>query len=58
MKPAGVKGASGMALGGSDELGDGVWSGCHAGPSGPRAVGEEFAGILVTDRYSAYNWYP
>jgi transposase len=21
-------------------------------------LGEEFAGILVTDRYSAYNWYP
>jgi transposase len=21
-------------------------------------VGERFAGILVTDRYSAYNWYP
>jgi len=21
-------------------------------------LGEGFAGILVTDRYSAYNWYP
>jgi transposase len=21
-------------------------------------LGETFAGILVTDRYSAYNWYP
>jgi transposase len=21
-------------------------------------VGERFSGILVTDRYSAYNWYP
>jgi transposase len=21
-------------------------------------LGESFCGILVTDRYSAYNWYP
>ena len=21
-------------------------------------LGEQFSGILVTDRYSAYNWYP
>ena len=21
-------------------------------------LGERFSGILVTDRYSAYNWYP
>jgi transposase len=29
------------------------------GGQGARALlGEQFSGILVTDRYSAYNWYP
>ena len=28
------------------------------GPVAHELLGQTFAGILVTDRYSAYNWYP
>jgi transposase len=30
----------------------------RGGPVARELLGETFAGILVTDRYSAYNWYP
>ena len=30
----------------------------RGGPVAHELLGETFAGILVTDRYSAYNWYP
>src|SRR2546426_6132679 len=30
----------------------------RGGPVARALLGETFAGILVTDRYSAYNWYP
>jgi transposase len=30
----------------------------RGGPIARELLGETFAGILVTDRYSAYNWYP
>src|SRR5207244_1298465 len=30
----------------------------HGGSVARELLGETFAGILVTDRYSAYNWYP
>jgi transposase len=30
----------------------------RGGPVVRALLGETFAGILVTDRYSAYNWYP
>lgn len=30
----------------------------RGGPEARELVGETFSGILVTDRYSAYNWYP
>jgi hypothetical protein len=46
-------------MGRGDEPGDGV-----SDPDVPwwqvarELLGEHFSGILVTDRYSAYNWYP
>jgi transposase len=30
----------------------------RGGPVARELLGERFSGILVTDRYSAYNWYP
>jgi transposase len=30
----------------------------RGGPVARELLGQTFAGILVTDRYSAYNWYP
>src|SRR5215475_10376463 len=30
----------------------------RGGPVARALLGKTFAGILVTDRYSAYNWYP
>jgi transposase len=30
----------------------------RGGPVARELLGEHFSGILVTDRYSAYNWYP
>src|ERR671933_1002025 len=30
----------------------------RGGPVARELLGERFGGILVTDRYSAYNWYP
>ena len=46
-------------MGRRDELGDGLCGpDVTLWPSRPRPAGGTFAGILVTDRYSAYNWYP
>ena len=46
-------------MGGGDKLCDGVLGAAVPGGQVARELlGEQFSGILVTDRYSAYHWYP